>query len=47
MLLLNAPQDRNDGGSLPALRIFADLLLREGQILRREREACGLKFLGR
>src|SRR5882724_1349727 len=47
MLLLDAPQDRDDGRGLSAIRKFGDLLLCPGKIFRREGEACGLKFLGR
>src|SRR5258708_33210643 len=38
------PQDRDHGRGLPALRIFGDLPLRPGEILRREGEARGLLF---
>src|SRR6202011_6332498 len=45
-LLLRAPQQRDDGRDLPPGRIFADLLLGPGAVLRREGEALGLQ-LGR
>src|SRR5258708_39778631 len=38
------PQDRDHRRSLPALRIFGDLPLRPGEILRGEGEARGLLF---
>src|ERR1700736_238236 len=45
-LLLRAPQQRDDGRGLPSGRIFADLLLGPGVVLRREGEALRLE-LGR
>src|SRR5262245_25419579 len=45
-LLLRAPQQWNNRGDLPALRILVDLLLGPIEILRREGEASGLQ-LGR
>ena len=41
-LLLRAPQQRDDRGGLPALRIFGDLALGPIEILGREGEALGL-----
>src|ERR1700730_4189163 len=45
MLFLHPPQNRDRRRSLAARRIFCNLLLRPGEILRREREVRGLQFL--
>ena len=42
VLLLGAAQQRHDGRGLPACRVFPDLLIHPGPVLRREVEAVGL-----
>ena len=46
MLFLHPPQDRDHRGGLAAFRIFGDLLLGPGEVIRREREVRGLQFFG-
>jgi len=47
MLLLNPPENGDRCRSLPAFRIFGDLLFRPRQIVRRKLETRRLNFLWR